>query len=112
MIKKYFKDKKTFVSWLYDFKSWRVSCVMTPIDKINDLAPSLGIEFLGLNEVTGKDRDEGKFAGKEHYRWNKTISDLLPKKFPCVMILSVSESNCEKDYLTRYVYLDDFKNEK
>lgn len=107
MFKKLFKTKEEFINFLYSHKPWKIGTTIT-VDKINDFAPQLGIDFLSKYDVTGNIKDDGKWAGKEHYIWNKSRGN-LPKRFPVVMVLDVYQIKYDNLYNIEYVYLNDFK---
>ncbi len=107
MKKKKFETKQNFIDFLWDSKGWRVSPSMSPVDKRSDLANYLGVEFKSLYDITGKDEDDGKWAGKNHYDWCKWRG--LPKKFPCIMVLEIFQIKYTFSYDVEYIYESDFK---
>jgi len=108
MFKKLFNTKEDFIKFLWDNKLWRIDMEIT-IEKRQDLAPHLGVEFTNRYDITGKIKDDGKWAGKKHYTWNERVGDSLPKRFPVVMILSIGRVKYTNLYNAEYVYLKDFK---
>jgi hypothetical protein len=105
MIKKLFNTKKDFIDFLWDNKSWKIDMCIS-VEKRNDLAPHLGVEFKGLYDITGLEEDDGKWAGKNHYKWNEGI---LPKQFPAIMVLQIGRVKYTNLYSAEYIYLNDFK---
>ena len=103
LYKKRFKSKIDFINFMWNPKELVIG--ITAIERRIDLAPSLGLEWLGKEEITGNQNDDGHWAGKEYYNWGSE----LPKKFPCVMVLVVLVTNYDNCYSVQYVYESDFK---
>ena len=111
MFRKLFNTREELIDWLFDHKSWFVGYSIAPVDKLNDLANWMGIEFLGKMDITGNVEDDGEWAGKEHYKWpEEQIEERLPEQFPAVMVLSIEYHKYDHSYEIAWIYESHFKD--
>lgn len=105
-----FNSELELVDWLFDFNK---TIGDEPIDSINDLAPTIGIEFINKYDITGNVADDGEWAGKEYYQYCNRIDENLPKSYPVLMVLNliVNEGNVFNSnlFLIDWVYKNDFE---
>jgi len=106
VIKILLNSKEDFINWLYQDET-DIEDLAFQIEPRGQLAPELGIEFTNLYELTGKEEDDGEWAGAEHYYESEMAH--IPTEYPCIMVWTAEKLKFDTDYTIGYVYLSDFK---